>query len=160
MESILKLRNQITKPKYTCYLATLNATKNFGMVPELRPVSLMIWNWRFFIATSVKSRKAQEIIKQPMVSFLVPLQRDGFNGYLRVAGATSQISDPSFGDEVGRETGYPITKYWEQGGKDQDLFFAEIKPIRIEFMDPGEHEAIDITADFSRILKTSPNLQA
>ncbi len=148
MDSLLRLKDQLTKFKYITYFSTLNHTEEFGIVPELRPLSLMIWNWRFFIATSVEARKAKEMLRESMVSFLVPLQRGELNGYLRVVGRASRVVDPRVCDEVGTATGYPLTKYWSEGGQDPTLFFAEIKPVRVEFMEPGEHEAREITAEF------------
>lgn len=116
-------------------------------LPEVRPVTLMEHGWRFFIATSTDSRKAQEMSAHPKAAALVHFRDGEYSGYLRIAGRVEVISSAETRQAVAEATGYPIQKYWETYDH-PGLYFAEILPVRMELMIPGEQDARDISSEF------------
>lgn len=134
--------------KHVAYLATVDA--GAGHAPEVRPVSLMEYDWRFYLATRTDSRKAKEMTAHPKAAALVHLRSEKHSGYLRLTGVVEKIDDASLRREVVEISGYPIAHL---GGKDADdpvVFFARIIPDRVEFLEPGEETAVDVTSSFPR----------
>ncbi len=107
------------------YLGTVDAAA--GFVPELRPITLMIHDWRFYLATDAKSRKAIELAKHPKATVLVHLRDAECSGYLRLTGIVKPTADLDRRQSVSRSTRYSIEKYWTSVG-DPSLFFGEIMP--------------------------------
>lgn len=132
--------------KMVCYLATVDAEA--GYIPEIRTITLMECDWRFYIATDLASRKSREMTTYPKAAVLVHLRDDQYVGYLRLTGSVEPIIDVEVRRMVAETVEYPISRYWKGGFNDPNLFFAQIKPTRVEFMAPGEHVTTDITAEF------------
>lgn len=131
--------------KVVAYLATVDSDR--GYAPEVRTISLMEQEWKFFIATSQNSRKANELIKHPKAAALVHLRDENYSGYLRITGTVKPIQDQDVRKNIAEFTGYPINKLFS-GYDDPSLYFARIIPDRVEFMAPGEDVASDVTNEF------------
>ena len=133
--------------KHVAYLATVDV--DAGHAPEVRPVSLMERDWRFYIATRADSRKAREMSEHPKAAALVHFRDEKHSGYLRLTGGVEKVDDASLRREVVEASKYPIT-HLGTGADDPAVFFARIVPYRIEFMEPGEETAVDVTSSFPR----------
>ena len=131
--------------KVIAYLATVDSDR--GHVPEVRPISLMEQEWKFFIATCQNSRKAQELMKHPKAAALVHFRDENYSGYLRITGVVKPIQDRVARKNIAEFSGYPINKLFS-GYDDPALYFARIIPDRVEFMAPGEDVATDVTDEF------------
>lgn len=144
-----ELRRQFNnKHKAIAHLATVDA--EHGYAPEVRPMTLLEDGWRFYVATSVSSRKAKEMGRHPKAAFLVYFH-DGKNaGYLRIAGKLQLVTDEVTRNKVVKTAEYPLECRWKGGASDPNLYFARIIPERAEYLRPGEEEARDITAEFPR----------
>ena len=126
----------------TAFLATKDSEGN----PRVRPVTLMVTPQGFYIGTSRKTRKAAEIEGHNSVEWVALLQTDEGTGYLRMAGKASE----AVGDEkksAVEETNYPVQNYWN-GVDDPDFVVYRIDPHRIEYIKPGENDAVDVTETF------------
>jgi general stress protein 26 len=128
-------------PKMTAYLATVNADANF--LPEVRPVSLMEHEGRFYIATGASSRKAKEMQRHPFASALVHFRDNQYSGYLRIVGRVEVVLTPEKRAVIAGATGYPVVHFWKTYDN-PEIFFAEIKPLRVEFMKPGDDDAVEV----------------
>ncbi len=141
-----ELRRQFNnKHKAIAHFATVDAGR--GYAPEIRPMTLLEDGWRFYIATSVSSRKAKEIERHPKAAFLVYFH-DGKNaGYLRVTGRLQAVTDAAARAKVVKTADYPLECRWKGGAADPALYFTRIIPERAEYLKPGEDEATYITAE-------------
>lgn len=141
VEEIQKLLAERDHP--VAFLATIDV-QGF---PQVRPLTLMSYGKHFYLATSTSSRKAMQITRDDRIEFVSLLPRDGSTGYLRVMGHAKRVMDPTLARTVTETCGYPVDKYWE-GVEDKDFFLMRVEPERIEYMRPGEFEAIEVTHDY------------
>ena len=144
-----ELRRQFNnKHKVIAHFATVDAGN--GYAPEIRPMTLLEDGWRFYIATSVSSRKAKEMVSHPKAAFLVYFH-DGKNaGYLRVTGKLQTVTDAVTRDKIVKAAAYPLECRWKGGAADPNLYFTRIIPERAEYLRPGEDESKDISREFPR----------
>lgn len=131
--------------KMVASLATIDVMA--GTIPEIRTITLMECDWRFFFATNRDSRKAKELSTCPKAAALVHLRDEKYSGYLRLTGTIQVIEDIKSRREVAETSQYPIDHHWK-GFDDPNLWLARIVPDRVEFIAPGEDVATDITAEF------------
>lgn len=140
-----RLRKYMNGPaKRMAFLATVDVEA--GSVPEVRPISLMECDWRFYLATTKNSRKAKELLSFPKAAVLVHLRDEKHSGYLRMTGKIEIIEDLDLRRTVTQATKYPVDHHG--GVASPTFFFARINPDRVEFMEPGEDVATDVTRDF------------
>jgi general stress protein 26 len=123
------------------------ATKDEAGNPRVRPVSLMSTPRGFYIGTSRKSRKAAEIIEHNCIEWVTLFPTDLGTGYLRLAGRAQEIDGEEKRQAVS-ETGYPVDEYWD-GVSDPDFVVFRIQPNRVEYIRPGENDALDVTETFA-----------
>jgi len=117
------------------YLATVEANQ-----PRVRPVTLLDYDEKFWIATGTRSQKARQIRRNPNVEFCVPLQDGDNRGYIRVAGVADTVHDRKRREEIGSRFDYFGT-YWS-GADDPDFTLLRITRVEVEYMPPGETEAV------------------
>ncbi|UCF09586.1 MAG: pyridoxamine 5'-phosphate oxidase family protein [Candidatus Bipolaricaulota bacterium] len=117
------------------YLATSEKDQ-----PRVRPVMLIDYDEKFWIATAMESRKACQIRNNPSVEFCLPLAEGDANGYIRVAGVADPVDDPSWRKEIGERFGY-FAEYWS-GPDDPDYLLLRITRVEVEYLPPGETEAV------------------
>ncbi|MFH2054544.1 MAG: pyridoxamine 5'-phosphate oxidase family protein [bacterium] len=123
------------------------ATVDVQGFPQVRPLTLMSHGKDFYLATSTSSRKALQLTRDDRVEFVSLLPKEGNTGYLRVMGNAKRVVDPALAKKVTEACGYPVKKYW-QGVEDDDFFLIRVEPQRVEYMKPGEFEAIEVTRDY------------
>ena len=126
------------------FLATVDAEG----YPQVRPLTLMAYGNDFFLATGTSSRKAAQITQNDCVEFVTLLPKGDNTGYLRVMGHAHRVNDSKLAAKVVEACGYPVEKYW-QGVEDSEFFMVQIKPLRVEYMKPGEFEAIEVTSEYA-----------
>ncbi len=141
-----EIRGFFSKPhKAIAYFATVDAARGFA--PEVRTMTLMEADWRFYVATGVRTRKVREIAAHTKVAALVPFQGGGFSGYLRICGTAEPLTAIAEIKRIAEHAAYDLTCHWKEGPRDPNLAFLRIVPERIEYLRPGEDNAQDVTAE-------------
>jgi len=128
----------------TAFLATIDSLGN----PRVRPVTLMATPQGFYIATSRKTRKAEEISHHNFVEWVTLFPTESGTGYLRLAGKVDEVIGEEKRNAV-VETDYPVSLYWD-GVSDPDFVVFKIIPDRVEYIRPGENDAQDVTETFAQ----------
>ncbi len=124
------------------FLATMDKKGN----PRVRPVTLMVTPQGFYIGTSRKTRKAEEIENHSFVEWVTLFPTENGTGYLRLMGQADEISGNERKETV-EESAYPVDTYWT-GVDDPDFVVYKITPDRVEYIRPGENDAMDVTETF------------
>jgi uncharacterized pyridoxamine 5'-phosphate oxidase family protein len=96
------------------YLAIAEADQ-----PRVRPVTLLDLDERFWISASPRSAKARQIRRNPNVEFCLPLHEECGNGYIRIGGVATIVTDPETRSAIGRKVPF-LTEYWS--GADDPSF--------------------------------------
>ncbi len=122
------------KPGQCVYLATAE-----GDQPRVRPVTLLNLEERFWIATSPRSAKSRQILRNPNVEFCYPLTSDCGNGYIRVSGIATIARDAEVIERIGSQIPF-LTDHWT-GTQDPDFCLIRITRVEIEYLAPGEMTA-------------------
>ena len=116
------------------YLATAEADQ-----PRVRPVTLLDLDEKFWIATGTRSAKARQIRRNPNVEFCLPLGNECGNGYIRIAGVASMVTDHDQRQRVGEQVPF-ISEYWS-GVDDPEFCLIRITRVEVEYMPVGAEEA-------------------
>lgn len=122
------------KESQCVYLATVEADQ-----PRVRPVSLLNIDEKFWIATSPRSAKARQVLRNPNVEFCIPLNEECGNGYIRIAGVATVISDAAVRAEIGGKVPF-LKEHWS-GSDDPDFCLIRITRVEVEYLKPGEMQA-------------------
>jgi len=136
-QSIEEIQQEVwslLKDSQTAYLATVEAEQ-----ARVRPVTLLDLDEKFWIATSPRSAKARQIRRNPNVEFCIPLEEECGNGYIRVAGVASIITDAETRTTIGSQIPF-LTRYWT-GADDPDFCLVRVTRVEIEYLKPGETDA-------------------
>ena len=124
----------LLKESQRVYLATAEADQ-----PRVRPVTLLNIDQKFWIATSPRSTKARQILRNPNVEFCLPLSEEADSGYMRVAGVASIITEPETRASIGQQIPF-LGQYWT-GIDDPDFCLIRITRVEVEYLKPGERDA-------------------
>ncbi len=122
------------QPGQCVYLATAE-----GDQPRVRPVTLLDLEEKFWIATSPRSAKARQILRNPNVEFCYPLTAECGQGYIRVSGIATMVRDPAVAERIGNQVPF-LTEHWS-GTQDPDFCLIRITRVEIEYMAPGAETA-------------------
>ena len=122
------------KDSQCVYLATAEADQ-----PRVRPVTLLNIDQKFWIATSPRSAKARQILRNPNVEFCIPLDKECGNGYIRIAGVASVVTDSAVRTEIGEKIPF-LKEHWS-GTDDPNLCLIRITRVEVEHLKPGQTEA-------------------
>ena len=117
----------------TVYLAT-----DEGGQPRVRPVALVVWQDRLWVASGTRNGKSRQIRQNPQVEFCLPFSVEGREGYVRVAGMAQHVTDGSTRSSLAREMPWFAT-YW-QSPDDASFSLIEIAPTEMELMPPEAQE--------------------
>ena len=115
------------------YLATAEADQ-----PRVRPVTLLDIDEKFWIATSPRSAKTRQILRNPNVEFCIPLEEECGQGYVRIAGVAAVVSDSAVRHEIGKRIPF-LKDHWE-GPDDPSFCLLRITRVEVEYLKPGEME--------------------
>ena len=113
------------------YLATSEKNR-----PQLRPVTLVFVDSRFYILTGTDDAKVKQIKENAMVELCLPLECGENTGYARMSGKAIIIDDMKIKENVAESIDY-FTTHWNDAS-DPDYTLLEIDIHGIEYMEPGE----------------------
>ncbi|MBU1050433.1 pyridoxamine 5'-phosphate oxidase family protein [Candidatus Bipolaricaulota bacterium] len=119
------------QPGQCVYLATAE-----GDQPRVRPITLLNLEEKFWIATSPRSAKSRQILRNPNVEFCYPLSAECGNGYIRVSGIATITRDGDVIERIGGQIPF-LTEHWT-GTQDPDFCLIRITRVEIEYLEPGE----------------------
>lgn len=135
--SLNEIRQEVwghLKDSQCVYLATAEADQ-----PRVRPITLLDLDQKFWIATGTRSAKARQIRRNPNVEFCLPLGDGCGNGYIRIAGVASVVTDHDQRQRIGEQVPF-IEDYWA-GVDDPEFCLIRITRVEVEYMPPGAEEA-------------------
>ena len=110
-----------------------------GEQPRVRPVTLVNFDQKFWIATGTRSAKARQIRRNPNVEFCLQFQEDDHTGYVRVAGVAQAVHDRETKERLAGQMDF-FSSHWD-GVDDPDYTLLRISRVEVEYMPPGEMEA-------------------
>ena len=124
----------LLKTTQSAYLATAEADQ-----PRVRPITLLDIDEKFWIATSPRSAKTRQILRNPNVEFCIPLEEESGQGYVRVAGVATVVTDPGVRAEIGEKIPF-LKEHWS-GSDDPNFCLIRITRVEVEYLKPGDMEA-------------------
>ena len=110
-----------------------------GEQPRGRPVTLIDFDRKFWIATGTRSAKARQIRANPNVEFCFPLKEGDDNGYVRVAGVAQTINDRQTKARLADQMDF-FSTHWK-GVDDPNYTLLRITRVEVEYLRPGDNEA-------------------
>jgi len=135
--SLSEVREQVWnhfQPSQCVYLGTVEADQ-----PRVRPVTLLNVDEKFWIATGARSAKARQMRRNPNVEFCLPLSAECGNGYIRISGVSSAITDLGVKRQIAASIPF-LTEYWS-GHDDPGFSLFRVTRVEVEYLAPGEMEA-------------------
>jgi uncharacterized pyridoxamine 5'-phosphate oxidase family protein len=113
-----------------------------GLQPRVRPMTLIFFQQRFFIATGSSDAKAAHIQNNPLAEIIYILRSETNSGYVRLSGTMKTITDQLVRKEIADFSGY-IYNYWADSADPTFLLF-ELLPREAQLMLPGDMIAQNI----------------
>jgi len=110
-----------------------------GEQPRVRPVTLINFDQKFWIATGTRSAKVRQIRRNPNVEFCLQLLEGDNTGYVRVAGVAQAVGDRETKEKLAEQMDF-FAAHWK-GVDDPDYTLLRITRVEVEYMSPGETEA-------------------
>ncbi len=107
-------------------------------LPKVRPVMLIYYNERFWVATFSTSAKIRQIKNNQKVEFCMELDVSEKKGYVRGAGNAEIIEDEETRKLLASKI--PFFKVHWKTADDENFTLLEIKVTDVEFMEPGKFE--------------------
>lgn len=114
----------------TVHMATVD-----GDAPRVRPVTLNLIDGVFYILTGAQDVKIAQLRENPRVELCLSLERDEYDGYVRLAGSAKMIEDAGVKRVVAERVDY-FKVYWK-GYDDPSYTLLEIVISGMEYMEPG-----------------------
>lgn len=130
---IKEVRNHFKDTQYI-YLATCDGTK-----PRVRPVTLVLFNDRFWVLTGTNNAKINQIKANKNIEFCLQIKRGKNIGYIRGSGEARFIQDSTTRKLIADNVSY-FKDYW-QSPNDPGFALLEIIIDDIEYLRPGELSA-------------------
>jgi general stress protein 26 len=128
-----KIVEIMKKARNLAFLATSD-----GNQPRVRPMATMMQDdLSLWMATSAKSRKVQQIRKNPKVNlvFVVPPEGDQA---VTVIGEAETVSDMKEKKKVWKLAAYDPAQFWPDGPEMEDYCVLKIKVKQIEWWESFE----------------------
>jgi len=110
-----------------------------GEQPRVRPVTLIDFDKKFWIATGTRSAKARQIRRNPNVEFCFSLKEGDNSGYVRVAGVAETTNDRKTKARLADQMDF-FSAHWK-GVDDPNYTLLRITRVEVEYMRPGDNEA-------------------
>ena len=135
--SIEEIRREVWsqfQPTQSVYLGTAEADQ-----PRVRPVTLLNLDEKLWIATGTRSAKARQMMRNPNVEFCLPLSSECGQGYVRVSGVSSPVTDAEVRAQIATQTPF-LKEYWS-GPEDPDFSLFRITRVEVEYLAPGDSYA-------------------
>ncbi|TES90927.1 MAG: hypothetical protein E3J87_08925 [Candidatus Cloacimonadota bacterium] len=131
------LKNEVWnhfKDVQSIFLATCDGKK-----ARVRPVTLIYFNDKFWIATGANDAKIKQLKDNNNIEFCLMLEENESRGYIRGAGAANIVQDN--GTKKLLADNIPFFKDVWKDSEDPDFALLEIAIQEIEYMKPGKFEA-------------------
>jgi uncharacterized pyridoxamine 5'-phosphate oxidase family protein len=113
------------------YLAT-----NDGNKPRVRPVTLIWFEEKFWIATGSSDAKVKQLHSNNNLEFCLPVKDDKNKGYIRGAGIVEIVEDLAIRTKIADNIGF-IKQFW-QDPSDPDFILLHIELLEIEYLPIGQ----------------------
>jgi general stress protein 26 len=110
-----------------------------GGHPRVRPVTLINYDHKFWVATGTNSAKVREIKGNPNIEFCLQFQGEAGGGYVRIAGLGDVVTDHETKKKLAEHIDY-FDKHWT-GADDPSYALIQIIPVEVEYMRPGDMDA-------------------
>ena len=114
------------------HLATIENEK-----PRVRPVTLSLWDGKFWVITGADNAKIKQIQQNPNIEFCYLLKKGASYGYIRVSGHSKITDDQEIKESFIHHYDYPI-RFWEQN---PEYTLLEFVPEEISYFKPEETSA-------------------
>jgi len=137
-ETMLDQIFAIFKPTQTVYLATMEDDQ-----PYVRPVTLIYYQNRWFIATGSSDAKSRQLNNHPKLEFCLPLSDPTGGGYIRGIGISNSVTDLFTKKEVAEHAPF-LYDYWNDVDN-PDMVLYEIRIKSFAYLKPGDMLANKIT---------------
>ena len=128
---------QLFKQKQVIYFASIEEQK-----PRVRPVTMLCVDDRFWVLTGTSDRKVTQLKANPYMELCLPLEEDGYHGYLRIEGTANIVTDSKTKREIAEKCEY-FKDFWKDTN-DPGYTLLELEFQEIGYMKPGMHEAEEI----------------
>ena len=126
--------SQIENFQYV-FLATIE-----GDQPRVRPVTLINFEGKFWVATETRSRKVKQIMKNPKVELSFVFKKENKNCCLRITGVAKIIEDRQVKAKLARHCDF-FSKHWKSVD-DPNYTLLQIIPSEITYVTPEETKRI------------------
>ncbi len=104
--------------------------------PYVRPMTLIVYQERFFFATGSKDNKSKQIQANPKTEFCVSVTQEKSTGTIRARGIMQVVTDLPTKKAVTDWAEF-IYQYWKDY-TDADYTLFEFIPDEVEYMAPGK----------------------
>lgn len=121
------------KDSQIVYLATAA-----GEQPRVRPVTLINFDQKFWVATGTRSVKVRQIRSNPSVEFCLPVSQKDKTGYIRVAGVADTVEDRETKARLADQMDY-FSAHWK-GVDDPNYTLLRITRVEVEYLRPGDED--------------------
>ena len=126
--------SQIENFQYV-FLATIE-----GDQPRVRPVTLINFEGKFWVATETRSRKVKQIMKNPKVELSFVFKKENKNCCLRITGVAKIIEDRQVKAKLARHCDF-FSRHWKSVD-DPNYTLLQIIPSEITYVTPEETKRI------------------
>ena len=127
------------------YLATA-PTEN-DEFPSVRPVTVFLTDGELYFVTSTSSRKVAALRAVPRMALCLPVTGDQCHGYVHIQAWAEFIQGPEEQLAIVQRAGFGevVARHFGEGPIDPDCLLIKIIPERVEYLKPGESEAIEVS---------------
>jgi uncharacterized pyridoxamine 5'-phosphate oxidase family protein len=137
-----KLREEIWSGfvgQQNVFLATVE-----GDQPRLRPVSLLRFGDKLFVATGTGSAKAKQVKQNPKIEFCLLMEKDGKYGTIRAECVAKLVTDMKTKAEVYNNVAF-MKEFWTSPN-DARFALIALQPASYEYMPMGSMQATKVKA--------------
>ncbi len=110
--------------------------------PRVRPVTLMYFQGKFFVATGSDDAKIKQIKQNPKTEFCLLLEKSQGKGTIRAECQARIVEDKNVKADVFNRIPF-LKEFWETP-EDRNYALLNLQPIRFEYMRPGSIQTVEI----------------
>ncbi len=114
-----------------------------GDQPRVRPVTLVESLGELFVLTGTKDTKVAQIQANGKVECLALVAHKDSTGYIRFSATATIEKDPAVRARLAKTASF-FDQFWDSP-KHLGYTLIRIRPVRVEYMKPGEMEATEIS---------------
>ena len=113
-----------------------------GDQPRVRPVTLVENRGELFVLTGTKDAKVTQIQANGKVECLALVKHKDATGYVRFSANATIENDSAVRARIAKATSF-FDQFWDSP-EHPGFALIRIRPVRVEFMKPGEMEPTEI----------------